>query len=83
MFKLWNLASRADLLDRRELLRVGGLSLAGFPLLTAGFWSKDEILADAWHGLTEGYGPHALVFVMLALAAFLTISMAVSGCLDG
>ena len=48
------------------------MSLAGFPLLTAGFWSKDEILADAWHGLTEGYGPHALVFVMLALAAFLT-----------
>ncbi len=51
---------------------IGGLSLAGFPLLTAGFWSKDEILADAWHGLTEGFGPHALVFVMLALAAFLT-----------
>ncbi len=51
---------------------IGGLSLAGFPLITAGFWSKDEILADAWHGLTEGFGPHALVFVMLALAAFLT-----------
>ncbi len=51
---------------------IGGLSLSGFPLLTAGFWSKDEILADAWHGLTEGFGPHALVFVMLALAAFLT-----------
>ena len=27
---------------------IGGLSLAGFPLITAGFWSKDEILADAW-----------------------------------
>src|SRR6266481_1496542 len=27
MFKLWNQASRADLLDRRELLRVGGLSV--------------------------------------------------------
>lgn len=32
MFKLWNLASRSDLLDRRELLRVGGLSLAGLSL---------------------------------------------------
>ena len=32
MLKLWNLASRADLLDRRELLRVGGLSLAGLSL---------------------------------------------------
>ena len=32
MFKLWNLASRADLFDRRELLRVGGLTLAGLSL---------------------------------------------------
>lgn len=51
---------------------IGGLSLAGFPLLTAGFWSKDEILAEAWLGTTHGYGPHALVFIFLALAAFLT-----------
>src|SRR5438876_11767381 len=32
MFKLWNLASRADLLDRRELLRGGGWTLAGLSL---------------------------------------------------
>ncbi len=51
---------------------IGGLSLAGFPLITAGFWSKDEILAEAWAGTTHGYGPHALVFVLLAIAAFLT-----------
>ncbi len=51
---------------------IGGLSLSGFPLLTAGFWSKDEILADAWHGTMEGFGTHALVFILLALAAFLT-----------
>jgi len=51
---------------------IGGLSLSGLPLLTAGFWSKDEILAEAWLGLTEGFGPHALVFLCLALAAFLT-----------
>ena len=51
---------------------IGGLSLSGFPLLTAGFWSKDEILADAWYGLTHGYGAHALVFILLAVAAFLT-----------
>src|SRR5690606_29377978 len=51
---------------------IGGLSLAGFPLITAGFWSKDEILADAWYGTTHGYGPHLFVFVMLAIAAFLT-----------
>jgi len=51
---------------------AGGLSLAGFPLITAGFWSKDEILADAWLGTSEGFGPQALVFFMLAIAAFLT-----------
>ncbi len=52
---------------------AGGLSLAGFPLITAGFWSKDEILADGWFVFTEtGSGPHIFVFLMLAIAAFLT-----------
>ena len=45
---------------------IGGLSLAGFPFVTAGFWSKDEILADA---LAHG---HTAVLVVLLLAAFLT-----------
>jgi NADH-quinone oxidoreductase subunit L len=45
---------------------IGGFALSGFPLLTAGFWSKDEILADAF-----GHG-HTAVFITLAIAAFLT-----------
>ena len=45
---------------------IGGLALSGFPLVTAGFWSKDEILAFAWDG------SHQWVFWTLALAAFLT-----------
>ena len=45
---------------------IGGLALSGFPLVTAGFWSKDEILAFAWDG------NHPWVFWTLALAAFLT-----------
>jgi NADH-quinone oxidoreductase subunit L len=45
---------------------IGGFALSGFPLVTAGFWSKDEILADAF-----GHG-HWVVFVTLALAALLT-----------
>ncbi len=45
---------------------AGGLSLAGFPLITAGFWSKDEILAEAW------YTGHSVVFWTLAIAAFVT-----------
>ncbi len=52
---------------------IGGLSLSGLPIITAGFWSKDEILADAWLGISKyGSGAHTLVFVMLALAAFMT-----------
>jgi NADH-quinone oxidoreductase subunit L len=45
---------------------IGGFALSGFPLITAGFWSKDEILADAF------YHEHILVFIILALAALLT-----------
>jgi NADH-quinone oxidoreductase subunit L len=45
---------------------IGGFALSGFPLVTAGFWSKDEILADAYG---NGY---LLVFITLALAALLT-----------
>ncbi len=52
---------------------IGGFSLAGFPLITAGFWSKDEILADGWLVFSR-YGSivHLVVFLTLALAAFLT-----------
>jgi NADH-quinone oxidoreductase subunit L len=45
---------------------IGGFALAGFPLITAGFWSKDEIFADAF---ANG---RMLIFVTLALAALLT-----------
>jgi NADH-quinone oxidoreductase subunit L len=45
---------------------IGGLALSGFPVLTAGFWSKDEIFAEAF-----GHG-NLIVFIVLALAAFLT-----------
>ena len=45
---------------------IGGFALSGFPLVTAGFWSKDEILADAFaHG-------HWLTFITLAFGALLT-----------
>ncbi len=52
---------------------IGGLALSGFPLVTAGFWSKDEIFADAWFQYTEDGKILALVvFVVLALAALMT-----------
>ncbi len=45
---------------------IGGLALSGFPFFTAGFWSKDEIFADAF--------AHAswAILITLALAALLT-----------
>jgi len=52
---------------------IGGLALAGFPLITAGFWSKDEIFADAWYQWSHDQKTLALVvFVTLAVAALLT-----------
>ncbi len=59
---------------------AGSLSLAGFPILSAGFWSKDEILADALLFITEpsafeGHGApwlHILVFFSLFFAAMMT-----------
>ncbi|MBN1203124.1 MAG: NADH-quinone oxidoreductase subunit L [Anaerolineae bacterium] len=53
-------------------MAIGGLSLAGFPLITAGFWSKDEIISEAWHGTTEGYPLALFVLLVLATAALLT-----------
>jgi NADH-quinone oxidoreductase subunit L len=45
---------------------IGGLALSGFPVITAGFWSKDEILSHAFQN------DYFFSFIMLALAALLT-----------
>ncbi|MBN1563725.1 MAG: hypothetical protein JXA10_07795 [Anaerolineae bacterium] len=52
-------------------MAIGGLSLAGFPLITAGFWSKDEIIAEAWHGAGSAPFP-AFVLICLLFGALLT-----------
>jgi NADH-quinone oxidoreductase subunit L len=56
---------------------IGAFALTGiFPW--AGFWSKDEILADAWYGFLHGghfgvsSGLGFAVWLMLTIAAFLT-----------
>jgi NADH-quinone oxidoreductase subunit L len=50
---------------------IAGLALSGFPIVTAGFWSKDEILAEIFH---EGQGEvfAFIVFWMLVIGALLT-----------
>ena len=45
---------------------LGGLALSGLPVVTAGFWSKDEILSGAFNS------GHQVVFWVLATAALLT-----------
>ncbi|MBK6671001.1 MAG: NADH-quinone oxidoreductase subunit L [Actinobacteria bacterium] len=50
---------------------IAMLSLAGFPLVTAGFWSKDEILAGTG-GMNDANGTYYFVLVMLLLGAFCT-----------
>jgi NADH-quinone oxidoreductase subunit L len=45
---------------------IGAAALSGFPFFTAGFWSKDEILSDAF------YNGHTAVFWVLAISALLT-----------
>jgi NADH-quinone oxidoreductase subunit L len=76
-----------DMLNMGGLLRrmpatgwtfiIGALALTGvFPW--AGFWSKDEILADAWKAFTQGgeFGVTSnwgfFVWLLLTVAAFLT-----------
>lgn len=53
---------------------AGGFALSGFPIITAGFWSKDEILAHAWHEfMNEGVMSWPFfVWLLLTIAAFLT-----------
>jgi NADH-quinone oxidoreductase subunit L len=58
---------------------IGGLALAGFPLL-AGFWSKDEIVHAALYGSTPWLGWVALVTALLtAFYTFRMIFMAFHG----
>jgi len=64
MFNMGGLAKKMPVTFATFL--IGGLALSGFPLITAGFWSKDEILYGAFG---SGY---IIVFITLALSALLT-----------
>ncbi len=64
---MWNMGGLRKKMPRTFwTFLIGGMALSGFPIITAGFWSKDEILADAWAH------HHYVVFGVLALSALLT-----------
>jgi NADH-quinone oxidoreductase subunit L len=72
----------------QDMTRMGGLmkkmpitgatygiacaSIAGFPFLTAGFYSKDMILQALWLGNGEYDAAYKVIFVILAFAAGMT-----------
>lgn len=64
---MWNMGGLKDKMPVTFwTFLIGGFALSGFPLVTAGFWSKDEILADAF-----GHG-HWAILATLSIAALLT-----------
>jgi NADH-quinone oxidoreductase subunit L len=64
MFNMGGLAKKMPITATTFI--IGGAALAGVPFVTAGFWSKDEILADAF-----GH-QHFAVFLVLAVSALMT-----------
>jgi len=64
MFKMGGLRKKMPLTFWTFL--IGGFALSGFPLVTAGFWSKDEILSKVFET------GHLLIFITLALSALIT-----------
>ena len=64
---MWNMGGLKDKMPVTFwTFLIGGFALSGFPLVTAGFWSKDEILADAF------INGHWTIFATLAIAALMT-----------
>ncbi len=64
---MWNMGGLKDKMPFTFwTFLIGGLALSGFPLVTAGFWSKDEILADAFAH------EHWTILATLSVAALMT-----------
>jgi NADH-quinone oxidoreductase subunit L len=64
---MWNMGGLKDKMPVTFItFLIGGFALSGVPFVTAGFWSKDEILADAF-----GHG-HWAILATLSVAALMT-----------
>lgn len=67
MFKIGGLKNRMPLVFYTFL--IGCASLAALPLITAGFYSKDEIL---WLAYSSGNGGNTLLWLAAIVGAFIT-----------
>jgi NADH-quinone oxidoreductase subunit L len=74
-----NMLNMGGLRDRMPLtfwtFLIGGLALAGYPFATAGFWSKDEIFAEAWVHTPAVYVTLAITAVLTAFYIMRLVSM--------
>lgn len=52
----------------------GALALAGFPLLSSGYWSKDEILIAAWQA-GQYADSYRAIYLLLWLVGFVTAGL--------
>jgi proton-translocating NADH-quinone oxidoreductase chain L len=52
----------------------GALALAGFPIVSSGFWSKDEILIAAWQAGTHA-DLYRSIYLLLWLVGFITAGL--------
>jgi len=72
---MWNMGNlRKHMPWTFRAFMVGGASLAGLPFITAGFWSKDEILGQAaylWSHNEMGMVP-LIVLILLSVTAVMT-----------
>lgn len=69
MFKMGGLKNKMPITT--TVFIIGGLALMGIPPF-AGFWSKDEILADAFNGMLSGESLMTFVYICGTIAAFFT-----------
>ena len=72
---MWNMGNlRKHMPWTYRAFMIGGAALAGLPFITSGFWSKDEILAQAaylWSHHEMGFVP-LIVLILLSVSAVMT-----------
>jgi NADH-quinone oxidoreductase subunit L len=74
---MWNMGNlRRHMPYTFAAFMIGGAALAGIPFITSGFWSKDEILGQAYYLWSHGemsYGMVSIPLIVLALLSFTAI----------